>query len=266
MGIRPVADFETQNYQIMTHLNTGTDLQISTETAIGFIPCYQLPFLSLFNLDCLPVMRQFKDKEFDLAIVDVPYGIGEDGSKNHTRSMIATSKNYKAYSGNDLTAPETEYWNELKRISKNQIVWGANHFISRLPYDSSCWIVWDKDNGENDFADCELAWTSFDTAVRKFKWKWQGMLQQNMKNKQERIHPNEKPIQLYEFCIRNYAKQGDRILDTHFGSGSIALAVDKANKLDKMNLTLTGIEMDIYYLEKAIERIQQTIKQGTLSF
>lgn len=243
-----------------------TETTHTTETAIGYIPCYQLPFLSLFSSDCLPIMRQFKDKEFDLAIVDVPYGIGEDGSKNHTRSMIATSKNYKAYSGNDLTAPEAEYWNELKRISKNQIVWGANHFISRLPYDSSCWIVWDKDNGENDFADCELAWTSFDTAVRKFKWKWQGMLQQNMKNKQERIHPNEKPIQLYEFCIRNYAKKGDKILDTHFGSGSIALAVDKANKLDKMNLTLTGIEMDTHYLNLAIERIQQTIKQGTLSF
>jgi site-specific DNA-methyltransferase (adenine-specific) len=254
------------NYQIMSDLNTGTKATITDETAIGFIPCYQLHFLSLFISDCLPIMRQFKDKEFDLAIVDVPYGIGEDGSKNYTRGKLAISKNYKPYSGNDLNAPEAEYWNELKRISKNQIVWGANHFISKIPYDSSCWIVWDKDNGECDFADCELAWTSFNTAVRKFKWKWAGMLQQNMKNKQERIHPNEKPIQLYEWCIRNYAKKDDRILDTHFGSGSIALAVDNVNNLDKMNLTLTGIEMDAYYLEKAIKRIQHTIKQGTLSF
>ena len=267
MGIRPVADFETQNYRIMTNLNTGTDLQVSTETAIGFIPCYKLPFLSLFSSDCLPIMRQFNDKEFDLAIVDVPYGIGEDGSRNKTRTGgLAKPKDYKPYAGNDLNAPEAEYWNELRRISKNQIVWGANHFISKLPFDSSCWIVWDKKNGETDFADCELAWTSFNTAVRKFEWKWSGMLQQNMKNKQVRIHPNEKPIQLYEWCIRNYAKQGDKILDTHFGSGSIALAVDKANKLDKMNLTLTGIEMDTHYLNLAIERIQQTIKQGTLSF
>ena len=259
-------DYEALHFQNLQMMIRDTDLQNTTEPGMNYIPCYRLPFLSLFSADCLPIMRQFKDKEFDLAIVDVPYGIGEDGSKNHTRSKLSTSKNYKGYSSGDLTAPEAEYWNELRRISKNQIVWGANHFISKLPFDSSCWIVWDKENGETDFADCELAWTSFNTAVRKFKWKWQGMLQQNMKNKQERIHPNEKPIQLYEWCIRNYAKQGDKILDTHFGSGSIALAVDKANKLDKMNLTLTGIEMDTYYLEKAIERIQQTIKQGTLSF
>jgi site-specific DNA-methyltransferase (adenine-specific) len=161
--------------------------------------CYQQPFLSVYLSDCTTLMRTFNDKQFDLAIVDVPYGIGEDGSKNHTRGKLATSKNYKGYSGNDLNAPEAEYWNELLRISKNQIVWGANHFISRLPFDSSCWIVWDKENGETDFADCELAWTSFNKAVRKFKWKWQGMLQQNMKDKQQRIHPNEKPIQLYEW-------------------------------------------------------------------
>ena len=90
--------------------------------------------------------------------------------------------------------------------------------------------------------------------------------QQNMKEKQERIHPNEKPIQLYEWLLKNYAKQGDKILDTHLGSGSIALAVDRVNKLDEMNLTLTGIEMDAYYLEKAIERIQHTIRQGTLFY
>lgn len=229
-------------------------------------PCYKQPFLSVYLSDCLPIMRTFNNKQFDLAIVDVPYGIGEDGSKNHTRSVIAKSKNYKAYLGNDLTAPGQEYWDELRRISKNQIVWGANHFISRLPYDSSCWIVWDKDNGDNDFADCELAWTSFESAVRKVKWKWHGMLQQNMKQKQERIHPNEKPIQLYEWLLKNYAKQGDKIIDTHFGSGSIALAVDKVNKLDKMGLHLTAIEIDEYYYEKSINRITAKLSQGTLSF
>ena len=247
-------------------IDNSTKLDLTTDAPLAGMQCYQQPFLSVYLSDCITLMRTFNDKQFDLAIVDVPYGIGEDGSKNHTRSKLAVSKNYKAYAGNDTNAPEAEYWTELLRISKNQIVWGANHFISKLPYDSSCWIVWDKDNGDSDFADCELAWTSFNTAVRKFKWKWQGMLQQNMKNKQERIHPNEKPIQLYEFCIRNYAKQGDKILDTHFGSGSIALAVDKANKLDKMDLTLTGIEIDTHYFNLAIERIQQTIKQGTLSF
>jgi site-specific DNA-methyltransferase (adenine-specific) len=224
------------------------------------------PVISVvYNEDCMEGMKRYPDKCFDLAIVDPPYGIDINNQSQGKGGGVACKIDYTKKDW-DKSAPETSYFNELRRVSKNQIVWGANHFISRIPFDSSCWIVWDKDNGENDFADCELAWTSFDTAVRKFKWKWQGMLQQNMKNKQERIHPNEKPIQLYEFCIRNYAKQGDKILDTHFGSGSIALAVDKANKLDKMNLTLTGIEMDTHYLELAIERIQNTIKQGTLSF
>ena len=259
-------EYEALHFQNTITMIRDTDLQAPTTPGMNYTACYQLPFLSLFNSDCLPIMRQFKDKEFDLAIVDVPYGIGEDGSKNHTRCKLATSKNYKGYSGNDLNAPEAEYWNELKRISKNQIVWGANHFISKLPFDSSCWIVWDKENGETDFADCELAWTSFNTAVRKFKWKWQGMLQQNMKNKQERIHPNEKPIQLYEWCIRNYAKQGDKILDTHLGGGSIAIAVEKANRLDKMNLQFVGIEIDKEYYEKALNRIERYCRQGTLSF
>lgn len=250
----------------------------STSSAILPMQCYTQPFLDVYLSDCLDKMRDFEDKQFDLAIVDVPYGIGEDGSKNksrtnktnfgskNTRNTVVKSKDYKAYSGNDLTAPEAEYWKELRRISKNQIVWGANHFISKLPIDSSCWIVWDKENGNNDFADCELAWTSFKTAVRKFKWKWHGMLQQNMKEKQERIHPNEKPIQLYEWLLKNYANNGDKIIDTHFGSGSIALAVDKVNKLDKMNLHLTGIEKDTFYYDKAIHRISQKLSIGTLSF
>ena len=247
-------------------IDNSTKLNISTDAPLAGMQCYQQPFLSVYLSDCITLMRTFDDKQFDSAIVDVPYGIGEDGSKNHTRSKLAVSKNYKAYAGNDTNAPEAEYWTELLRISKNQIVWGANHFISKLPYDSSCWIVWDKDNGDSDFADCELAWTSFYKAVRKVKWKWAGMLQQNMKEKQERIHPNEKPIQLYEWLLKNYAKQGDKIIDTHFGSGSIALAVDKVNKLDKMDLHLTAIELDEYYYEKSINRITTKLCQGTLSF
>ena len=166
----------------------------------------------------------------------------------------------------DKTAPNTEYFNELMRISKNQIIWGANHFISKIPFDSSCWIVWDKDNGTTDFADCELAYTSHKTAVRKFKWTWAGMRQQNMANKQQRIHPTEKPIELYEFCLKNYAQNGFKILDTHFGSGSIALAVDKANRLDKMNLHLTACEIDKDYIEASVNRISQSIKQQTFNF
>jgi len=117
------------------------------------------------------------------------------------------------------------YFKQIQRVSVNQIVWGANHFIENIPNaNSSCWIVWDKDNGLTDFADCELAWTSFKTAVRKFKFKWQGMLQGDMKNKQERIHPNEKPIALYKWLLTNYAKEGDLIVDTHGGSCKISIA------------------------------------------
>ncbi len=243
-------------------------LQNSTQPTIAGEACVSAsPFFSFYNSDCMRIMAQYPDNYFELAIVDPPYGIGEDGSKNHTRGKLATSKNYKAYSGNDLKAPDANYFKELKRISKNQIIWGANHFIENLTVkNTSCWVVWDKENGETDFADCELAWTSFDTAVRKFKWKWQGMLQEKMKNKQERIHPNEKPIELYEFLIRNYAKPNDKILDTHLGSGSIALAVDRANKLDKKNLTLVGVELDNHYFNAAVNRFKLAHAQSCLSF
>ena len=127
-------------------------------------------------------------------------------------------------------------------------------------------MVWDKDNGDSIHADCELAWTSFKTGVRKIKWLWHGMRQQNMKNKETRIHPTQKPIALYDWILKNYAEPNQKLLDTHFGSGSIALAVDKANRLDKMNLHLTACEIDKEYIDKAIKRISESIKQGTLSF
>ena len=136
------------------------------------------------------------------------------------------------------------------RVSKNQIVWGANHFISKLPYDSSCWIVWDKDNS-GDFADCELAWTSLNTAVRKFKWRWNGMLQQNMKDKEVRIHPTQKPIALYEWIFQNYTREGNLILDTHLGSGSSRIAAEK-NKLN-----FVGCEIDKEYFDAQEARFKE---------
>ena len=214
----------------------------------------------LYNADCMAHMKDFPDNYFDLAIVDPPYGIGEDGSKNHTRGKLAKSKNYKAYSSGDIFPPDKTYWNELFRVSKNQIIWGANHFISKIPIDSSCWIVWDKDNGLTDFADCELAWTSFGTSVRKFKHKWQGMLQENMKNKQIRIHPNEKPTQLYRWLLTNYAKQGDKILDTHGGSFSHAIACHD------LGFELVIIERDEEYFNAAVERLRWHQKQQKLEF
>lgn len=147
-----------------------------------------------YNMDCMDGMKEFPDKYFDLAVIDPPYGIGENGSKNKSRGKIAKAKNYKTFAGKDAAPPDNKFFKELFRISKNQIIFGANHFISRIPFDSSCWIVWDKNNGNSDFADCELAWTSFKSAVRKFKYTWQGMLQEDMKNKEFRIHPTQKPV------------------------------------------------------------------------
>lgn len=173
------------------------------------------------NADCMEVMRLYPDQYFDLAVVDPPYGIGENGSKNKSRSTLAKSRDYRPFWGDDKEPPTVEYFAELKRVSKNQIIWGANHFISRIgEADSPCWIVWDKQNGENDFADCELAWCSFKTAVRIFRFRWAGMLQGNMKHKEARIHPTQKPTELYRFIFSKYAKPGFKILDTHLGSGT----------------------------------------------
>jgi site-specific DNA-methyltransferase (adenine-specific) len=213
------------------------------------------PISEAYNMDCMEYMKQFPDGYFELSVVDPPYGICEDGSKNHTRGKLTKSKNYKPFFGNDLSAPENDYWLELLRVSKNQIAWGANHYISRLPYDSSCWIVWDKLNGDTDFADCELAWTSFARAVRCFRFKWQGMLQGNMKNKEIRIHPTQKPVALYDWIFQNYAKPGDKILDTHLGSGSSRIAAHK-NGLD-----FYATELDKDYFEAQEKRFKQYVSQ-----
>jgi site-specific DNA-methyltransferase (adenine-specific) len=211
------------------------------------------------NIDCMVGMSEYPDKYFDLVIVDPPYGIGEDGSRNKSRGKLAKAKNYKAFAGNDIEAPPIEYFNELIRISKNQIIWGANHFISRIPLDSSCWIVWDKNNGENDFADCELAWTSFKSAVRKFKFTWNGMLQEDMRNKESRIHPTQKPIALYDWIYSKYLSNGGKVLDTHLGSGSNRIAADKAGNID-----FVGFELDKDYFEAQEKRWAEYKKQLTL--
>ena len=202
------------------------------------------------NMDCMEYMKQFPDKFFDLAVVDPPYGIGEDGAKNHSRGKLAKAQQYTPKNW-DKSAPDISYFTELQRVSKNQIIWGANHFISRIPYDSSCWIVWDKVNGKNDFADCELAWTSFHKAVRKFVFQWAGMLQGNMKDKEVRIHPTQKPRALYAWIFENFSRGGQKILDTHLGSGSSRIAAYHAG------LDFWGCELDKEYFDKANERFEK---------
>ena len=211
-----------------------------------------------FNIDCMDFLKKCKDKEFDLAIVDPPYGIGESGKKNKSRSVLTKSKDYHPIFSEDREPPSVEYFEELKRISKNQIIWGANHFIDLIPFRSSCWLVWDKDNGRTDFADCELAYTSFNSAVRKFTFKWQGMLQGNMKHKETRIHPHQKPIALYKWILKNYAKKGDKILDTHLGSGSSRIAAYD------MGFDFVGMEIDKEYFDKQEKRFKEHCTQGSL--
>ena len=208
----------------------------------------------VFNTDCLEYMRTLPDKAFQLAIADPPYGIGEDGLKNHSRGKAApptlyTPKNW------DSKAPDKEFFLELFRVCRHVIIWGANHFIENLPrQNASCWVVWDKDNGATDFADCELAWTSFPSAVRRFKFKWQGMLQEDMSHKEIRIHPTQKPVALYAWLLKNYAKPGDRIFDPMMGSQSSRIAAYK------MGFDYVGCELDKEYFDKGCERFNRECK------
>ena len=208
------------------------------------------------NIDCMEYMATLPDNAFDLAIVDPPYGINMDGGKIGggvlAKQAVYTKKNW------DLSAPTLVYFEQLRRVSKNQIIWGANHFISRIALDSHCWIVWDKQNGNNNFADCELAWTSFNTAVRKFEFRWQGMLQGDMKNKETRFHPTQKPVALYEWLLTNYAKEGDRILDAHLGSGSSRIAAYN------LGFDFVGCEIDKEYFDKQEERFARHTAQTSL--
>lgn len=174
----------------------------------------------LYNVDCMQGMKEFPDKYFDLAIVDVPYGIGESN-----KAYLRGGKQ----PGNALAA-SAEY-------TRKQ---------------------WDKDNGANDFADCELAWTSFNTAVRRYKYRWHGMLQENMKEKEVRIHPTQKPVALYAWLLERYAKYGDVILDTHVGSASSLVACYRCG------FHFVGFEIDPEYYTAANERLSAEMSQVRL--
>ena len=211
--------------------------------------------IELLNIDCMEYMASLPDKAFDLAIVDPQYGIGECGATNKSRGKLAVAKDYKPFHGNDVEPMPVEYFIELQRISRNQIIWGANHYFDRIAKASSCWIVWDKLTGNSDFADCELAYTSFKTTVRKFTFRWSGMLQGDMKKKEIRIHPTQKPVKLYQWLLTNYAKEGDKILDTHLGSGSSAIAAHYGG------FDFVGCEIDEDYYNAATARFEAETAQ-----
>ena len=240
---------------------SATDSALATGVPAGGHYVHRLvrEFLDARQQDCMKLMAEYPDNHFDLAIVDPPYGIGEDGKKNHSRSRMAVAQEYtpKAW---DRATPPVEYFDELRRVSKEQIIWGANHFMEKVMRGSPSWIIWDKENGENDFADAELAYTSHKKAARIFRFRWAGMLQGDMKNKEARIHPTQKPVALYNWCLSNYAKPGMHILDTHMGSGSIAIACHYAR------LHLTACEIDEDYFKAACARIERETAQESFCF
>lgn len=198
--------------------------------------------IDLHNIDCMEYMAGLSDKAFDLVIVDPPYGIGVNQMNMGGRNTVKpTDKKW------DDSIPSAEYFNELFRVSKNQIIWGGNYFP--LP-NSQYFAIWDK--GETmygrDFAECEYAWVK-NGGTRIFK---------QSPNQPDRIHPTQKPVALYKWLLTNYAKQGDRILDTHLGSGSIAIACHD------YGFDLVGCELDKDYYEAAKKRIETHQKQQKL--
>ena len=207
----------------------------------------------IINADCLDILKELPDKCIDLVLTDPPYGIGEARGKNKSRGNKAIAKDY----GNkdwDNSIPEKEIFNEILRVSKHQIIFGGNYFVEYL-HNSPCWLVWDKNNGANDFADCELAWTNFKSAVRKYLWTWNGMLQHDMKNKDVRIHPTQKPLKLFEMILRDYSNENDLILDCFSGSGTTAIACHNLKR------RFICIEKDYDYWKASVERLKDAQSQ-----
>lgn len=211
-------------------------------TVLGAVPSV------VYNEDCVEVLKRFSDNHFDLAIVDPPYGnIDAIGlSDNKKKGKQATKR--KGYHLFENIAPDNEYYIQLERVSKNQIVWGGN-FLGLC----GGVIVWQK-NG-TAFGEAEVAICSTHKSVKVFEYTWNGMIQQNMKDKEIRIHPTQKPVALYEWILHNYAKPNDLILDTHLGSGSSRIACHK------MGFNFTGIEIDPKYYEAQEKRFKDFVSQ-----
>lgn len=215
-----------------------------------------VPYSEVYLMDCVAGMRHYPDNYFDLAVVDPPYGI--DIAEKLANGWVSKAGGTKFEAKDwDKYTPTQEYWNELFRVSKNQIVWGGNYFMSKIQRDSPCWIFWDKNNGDSLFADGELAWTSFDSPVRLAKIHWCGSAAKH-ETGQNKIHPTQKPIKLYDWIFTKYAKQGDLILDTHVGSGSSRIAADKAG------LNFVGFEIDEEYFNAANKRFDNFKSQMRL--
>ena len=207
--------------------------------------------IELLNCDCMEYMATVPDKYFDLAIVDPPYGIGDKFKGGKTGKMNFNEIVNKGWD----KVPSDEYFNELQRVSKNQIIWGANHFIDSMPFgcNSPCWIIWDKMQ-EFSGAVFEMAWTSFKSPAKAFR-----MARCEAYVGIEKIHPTQKPVALYKWLLTNYAKKGQKILDTHLGSGSSAIAAHY------FGVDFVGCELDKDYFEAAKARFDMATKQLAMS-
>jgi len=197
--------------------------------------------------DNMEFMKNCKDNQFDLAIVDPPYGINVNHSMGRRKGELKSD--YKKVEW-DSEPPPIEYFHELFRISKHSIIWGANHFMDLISKRSSCWLVWDKKfSNEVSFASCELAFTTFDKVVKRFEYS---------SARKNGIHPTQKPVALYKWLLKNYAKPGDKIFDSHVGSGSIRIACHD------MGFDFTGCEIDEDYYNDQETRFKTHTKQGDL--
>ncbi len=200
--------------------------------------------INLYNTDCMQALRDMPDNMYDLAIVDPPYGLSESGAHTHTTTHTKGKKYARELKHWDIKPPR-EYFDELRRVSKNQIIFGMNYFMDMLP-PSRCYVVWDTCTRGLGFSQCELAWASFPEMCKYIRVN---------KTQINRIHRCQKPVQLYEWILQNYAKQGDRILDTHLGSGSIAVACHNTGH------SLDAYEIDAEYFAAASARLHEHQRQ-----
>jgi len=203
-----------------------------------------------YNMDCMEGMKEFPDKYFDLAIVDPPYGVGIDGQKKDVKNGRQIRKGHK-FKGWDNAIPSEEYFIELKRVSINQIIWGGNYFTEFLP-PTKAWIFWYKGQQGLTMSDGEMAWTSLKTVTRMVD------IHRTHVWQEKPDHPTQKPIKLYEWLLTHYAKQGDKILDTHVGSASSLIACHN------LGFQYVGFELDKEYYEQSLKRLETAKKQVSI--
>lgn len=224
--------------------------------------------ITLIHADCMDILKNMTDKSFDLAIVDPPYFSGPERRRFYGQRVSSIGVKRLYQKSETWTVPTRDYFDELKRVAKHYIVWGCNYYDYIFAHGR---IVWDKCNGSSSFSDCEIAATDLFNSVRLFPFMWNGMLQgksmtegrvmqDNKKHNEHRIHPTQKPVALYSWLLTQYAKTGWTILDTHLGSGSIAIACDN------LDYELTGIELDSHYYEAAKQRLIEHRRQLKLEF